>query len=204
MCAAIASARLPHLPAGEMKWTKVSNSKLPAYLRVVDAFFDVPKRSSGPHFHSLVVDMHRVNDRRFNDGSRDLGFNKEVYQLLMKQRRLYPKSIFHVYPDYRSTPNSPEELRLVLNRGARKSGDNRDWPFRRIHWRQSEDEPCIQLVDILIGALGFQLNGHINAADASPAKRELSLHITERAGIRDIMRDTARAGTFTMWHRQLQ
>lgn len=37
--AEIIKCRLPELPYGEMKWTKVSRSKLGAYQRVVNAFF---------------------------------------------------------------------------------------------------------------------------------------------------------------------
>ena len=37
----IAQARLPELPSGTMKWGKVSRSKLAAYIRVVDRFFEL-------------------------------------------------------------------------------------------------------------------------------------------------------------------
>ena len=47
------TARLPELPAGEMKWTKVSRTKLPAYKRVVDLFFS-DRMASRAHFHSLI------------------------------------------------------------------------------------------------------------------------------------------------------
>jgi hypothetical protein len=77
--AAFARARLPELPAGELKWTKVSATKLPAYERVIREFFAASKSPDGPHFHALVVDTTRINDRRFNQGSRELGFNKEVH-----------------------------------------------------------------------------------------------------------------------------
>ena len=36
-------ARLPELPRAEMKWTKVSQSKLAAYQRFVDIFFSTPR-----------------------------------------------------------------------------------------------------------------------------------------------------------------
>lgn len=200
----IAVARLPELPAGELKWTKVSRRMLPAYKRVVDAYFKLSTPIYGPHFHSLVVDTSKLKDGVYNDGSRELGFNKEVYQLLMKLRRLYPNTLYHVYPDHRSTPTTPEELRLVLNRGAKKLGDARDWPFRRVHWRKSDEEICIQVVDLMIGAIAFRLNGHHLAKDASPAKIELSQHILQRAHIVDVTRDTTTRGHFTIWHRQLR
>jgi hypothetical protein len=197
-------ARLPELPHGEMKWTKVSRSKLPAYQRVVDLFFDRASVETHPHFHSLVVDTLKIDDATYNEGDREAGFNKEVYQLLLKIRRLYREPLFHVYPDYRSTPSSTEELRLIVNRGSAKKGDLRDWPFRRIHFRDSKDEAFLQIVDILIGALAFPLNGHDKAINASQAKCALSDHVIRRAPILDVFRDTTVRGWFTIWHRRLR
>jgi hypothetical protein len=197
----IAKARLPELPNNEMKWTKVSKAKLPAYKRVVDAFFD---RSESIHFHSLFVDTTKQDHKKFNGGDSEIGFNKEVYQLANKVSQLCPNDYFHIYPDYRDTKSTPEELRLILNRGAAKRGDPRDWPIRRIQFRDSKDVQLLQLVDILIGAIAFQLNGHDKAPDASAAKVELAKHVMTRAAITDITKGTSRTGRFTVWPRRLR
>lgn len=202
LCEAIQTARLPELPQGEMGWVKVSRSKLVAYRRVVDLFFDAAW--SDVHFHAAVIDTARQDHRRFNAGNREIGFSKEIYLLMQKCRRLYGNDLFHVYPDRRTTSQRLEELRLILNRGARKSGDNRDWPFRRLHWRDSSDCLQIQLADILTGALAFHLNGHVKEPNASPAKVELSDAILRTASIKNVFRDTAVRGKFTVWHRQLR
>lgn len=197
----LAKARLPELPKGELKWTKVSKTKLPAYKRFVDVLFDLPKIV---HFHSLVVDSTRLDHKRFNAGDREIGFNKEIYQLAMKFARLYRADIFHLYPDRRETTQKPEDLRLMLNRGCVKKGDKRDWPFRRCQFRDSTATPQLQLVDVVIGALAYKLNGHDKLPGASPAKTELSAYILNRAGIADVTKDTAISGPFTLWHRQLR
>lgn len=197
----IQTARNPELPHGEAKWVKVSRGKLNAYKRIVDTFFD---NQNLVHFHSLYVDTSQINHTKFNAGDRDIGFNKEVYQLAMKAARLYGKHFFHLYPDHRDTKNSPEELRLILNRGCAKKGDKRDWPFRRAQFRDSKKTLQLQLADILIGAIAFQLNGHANATHASPAKTELSDYVLKRAGIADVAKGTARVGKFTIWPRQLK
>jgi hypothetical protein len=198
----ILEARLPELPSGETKWSKVSKSKLAAYKRVVDVLFNNP---NSVHFHSLVVDTTLIDHRRYNAGSREIGFNKEIYQLGMKFSRLYSTALFHLYPDSRETTQRPEDLRLILNRGCRKNGDKRDWPFRRCQFRDSKTTLPLQLVDILIGSLAYRLNGHDKAQGASPAKSELSSYILERAKIADPFRDTARAATpFSVWHRKLR
>ena len=87
----------------------------------------------------------------------------------------------------------------------RKTGDDkRDWPYRRVQFRDSKETILIQLTDILSGALVYHLNGHRHENDASPAKCALSDHILQSAGVRDVFRDTAIRGKFTIWHRRLQ
>jgi hypothetical protein len=194
-------ARLPELPHGEMKWIKVSTGKLQAYMRFVDVFFRQPRGTID--FHSIIVDTTKQKHAIFNQGSREIGFNKEIYQLVMKCGRIY-NTLFHIYPDYRDTNQRPEELRLILNRGARKTGDKRDWPYRRLQFRDSKATILLQLADILSGALAYHLNGHRLVQNASPAKCTLSDHILQSAGIQNVFRGTPIRGKFTVWHRQLR
>jgi Protein of unknown function (DUF3800) len=196
----VMEARLPELPKGEAKWTRVSMSKLAAYKRIVDVLF---KNIEAIHFHSLVVDTTLLDHRRFNEGNREIGFNKEIYQLAMKFARLYPY-LFHVYPDYRETTQKPEDLRTILNRGCAKKLDSREWPFRRCQFRDSKDTLLLQLVDILIGGIAYRLNGHDKALNAALAKDELSSYILRCAGVSDPFKDTAQAADFTIWHRRLR
>ena len=198
---ALLATRFPELPNGEMKWGKVSKTKLPAYVRVIDLFFSNEFRDL--HFHSLVVDTSKHDHRRFNSGSREIGFNKEVFQLAQKFGRLYPAR-FHIYPDERKTDQRPEDLRLMLNRYINKKLPERDWPFRRVQFRDSKKTPLLQLADTLSGAIAYRLNGHDRQPGASPAKSSLSQYVLERAGVRDAFHDTNIRGRFTIWHRQLR
>ena len=201
--AEVARCRLPELPFGEMKWNKVSNGKLDAYRRVIDAFFysDALKPA---HFHSLVVDTHQLDHHAYNQGSREIGFNKEIYQLASKFARNYGGRIFHCYPDQRNTSQRPEDLRDILNHGRRKAGDSRDWPFRRCHFRCSKQAPLLQITDLLIGAIAYHLNGHIHSGEASPPKVDLAKHVMDRARVKNPTIDTSVSGKFTIWHRRLR
>lgn len=204
LAAEIARARLPELPNGEMGWVKVSRSKLEAYRRVVDAFFDNPQRYGPYEFHSLAVDTHQIRDNVWNQGSREVGFNKEIFQICNKVARLHSARLIRVYLDSRDTKSSPDELRLILNRYRARKGDRRDWPFRRVHFRNSADCQIMQLVDVLLGGVAYRLNGHHLAENASPPKIDLSNHILRRARVADVTRDTFVTGKFTIWHRQLR
>jgi hypothetical protein len=196
-------ARSLDLPQGEMGWVKVSRTKLPAYKRFVEAFF----RKNGLallDFHSIVVDTRQLDDRQYNGGSREAGFNKEIYQLIQKFGRLYRNHEFDVYLDERSTPIDPEELRTIVNHGMRLRTGSREWPVRRLHFRKGADCHGIQIVDVLLGAVAFHLNGHRMKRDASAAKCELSDYVLYLAKVADVRRDTALTGRFTIWHRQLR
>lgn len=208
---ALMAARLPELPQGEMAWTKVSRSKLPAYEKFVEKLFE---RRWPVAFHCLVIDTHKIKDRTFNNGSREIGYNKEIYQLLMKAWRLERSRNFHVYLDKRNvtSPPSPEiaeqmslsRLRYIVNCGIRKRELSADWPMRRIHFRESKDCMLMQAADILLGAVGYHVNGHRMLPNASGAKSSLSDRILRLAQVSNPMADTAAAGRFTIWHRQLR
>ena len=200
--AAFDQLRRPELPEHELKWGRVSKAKFGPYLRIAHAFWSRPEFLCA-HFHALVVDTHRLDHEKFNQGSSEVGFNKEIYQLAMKFRREYT-NLFHLYLDYRDTNQKPEDLRLILNRGAARKNDKRDWPFRRCHFRNSKDCTPLQLVDIFIGAIAYQLNGHASNPAASPARRGLSRRILASAHIKNPFVDTKRSGRFTIWHRQLK
>ncbi len=200
---AISEARLPQLPHGEMKWGKVSPSKFIAYQRTANSFFE-HEAFANAHFHCIVIDTSRQDHQKYNNSDREVGFNKEIYQLANKCARLYPRDYFHVYPDQRETPFPPEQLRLILNSGRRKAGDLRSWPFRRWQFRDSKSSLLLQLTDILLGAVAYRVNGHAQSPDASPAKLDFSNYVLAKAKVPDAMIDTSMAGKFTIWHRRLR
>lgn len=113
-------ARFSQLPYGEMKWTKVSTAKLPAYRKVVEVALSEDFARRGVEFHCVVVDTSKIRDSIYNNGSREIGFNKEIYQLAMKCFRLHKNGLFHVYLDRRETPFPTQKLRDILNLGAKK------------------------------------------------------------------------------------
>lgn len=157
------------------------------------------------HFHSNVVDTSQLRHRVFNAGDREIGFNKEIYQLVLKCGRLYPRSVFHVFPDRRSTAHSTEELRTIINHGMHKKlGRSRDWPVRKLHYSDWEQRPLLQIADLFAGAIAYHCNGHGQREGASQARIQLASQIFELARVRSPMQDTAIQGKFTIWHRVLR
>jgi len=200
----IAELKQQYRISKEMKWTRVSRYHLGAYKALVDIFFDAPSHVGPFEFHSLAIEMAKRNEAAFNSGSKETGFNKEVYQIIQKFRRLHRNVNFHVYLDYRDSSQPISETRTILNFGARKHNDARDWPFRRLHMRDSKATLSLQLVDILLGAVAYKLNGHYDAPSASPHKKALCDHVLSRGNIKTVRFDTAIKGKFTLWHRRLR
>jgi hypothetical protein len=67
----------------ELKWRKVSRSKLAECKRFLDYFLTL-NTADQLHFKCIVLDTHQFDHRRFNAGDTEIGFYKFYYQLLLK------------------------------------------------------------------------------------------------------------------------
>jgi hypothetical protein len=177
-----------------IKWEKAKGHNLAGYKRVVDAYFYFVKKHNLPirkhcNIHCIAVDttVKAAHDRKYSGGDIDIGFNKELYFLCVKViAPKYPKALFHVYPDRRSTKQKPADAQKIMNFGMRKYGDTRDWPFRRVQFGDPERSQALQVVDIIIGALAFKLNGHYDNPSANKSKKELCDHVLRLSKINNV------------------
>jgi hypothetical protein len=179
-----------------IKWEKVNAYNLASYMRVIDAYFSFPMRHKMPlskdlQIHCLAVDTSKKTLKATGDGDVEISFAKEFYFLCVPLigKRL-PKALFHLYPDRRTTNQSLIEARKIMNAGARKHGDKRPWPYRELKFEDPEVKQALQVVDIVIGAIAFRLNGHYAKPGAKAAKRTLSDYILKRAKIADPYKTT--------------
>lgn len=185
-----------------MKWSKVSRTKLQAYKDLSSYILDRIEQGS-VSFHCLFADTSQFDHKRYNQGSKEIGFNKLVYQCLLHCfLRTYAPSYprLHVYLDRRTTRHSTIELRGMLNRGAANDWGIEGWPVRRLDFRDSKHCEMLQLNDVILGCIGFRKNGHHMAPDASASKVDLARHIESKLRVRDITRATTRhERRFTVW-----
>ena len=189
-----------------IKWQKVKNHNVAAYKKVIDAFFSSLTSCEVPvgkriDVHCLVVDTRKRDLRKTGDGDADIGFNKQIYFLcsVMIRARL-AKQLFHVYPDRRTTTHSLTEAKNIMNHGARKYGA-KGWPFRRLEFEDPERCQALQVVDIIIGALAYRLNGHYQKPEANAAKKALCDYILQRGRITDPFGNTPYGWRITVLHR---
>lgn len=193
----------------ELKWQKVSNQKLSEYRCFVDHFFAL-NNSKQAYFNSLIVDSHQVHNHEFNQGSREVGFYKFYYQLLLhcfghKLCSHDPGAKIHVIMDHRTTSYRLEDLRQILNNGMKSRYGISTRPFITVEPRDSKESEVLQINDILLGAVGFQKNGLHLIAGSRPAKIELANYIAKEAGLPNLKESTPRSQKrFTIWNFRLQ
>lgn len=146
-----------------------------------------------------------MNHRLYNEGDKELGFNKMLFQLLYSLARKYKsRPRFYAYLDYRTTKHTPERLRDMLNRKAARDLRVTHNPFRVCQFRQSHEVRLIQATDILTGAIAFKLNQHDVVVGAAVQKVELMNHITSEMNLRSLAYSTTYAqremSNVDIWH----
>ena len=167
----------------EMKWSLVSKSNLEAYKRFVTAVFDFRIKHQlsslkDISIRCLAVDTSAKPIKRTGEGDRETGFEKEFYFLCnVAVARRYRSQLFSLYLDRKYVRRRLRETRDILNYGAYKWGDKRNYPFRRLNFEDPEKCMALQAVDIYMGALASLLNRRHEALDANPAKKELADYI---------------------------
>jgi hypothetical protein len=171
----------------EIGWSSCKRGDYESYKAVVDAFFEFKKGMAPSSFHSCkfhcsVADTHVIG-RSYATGEKgQRGFEREIYyHCLLLARSYYDQNLFHIYPDDRSWKTAPRDLSLIMNRGIKRQGDKRDYPFRRFLPCSSHEIQALQVSDILLGALMYRFNGRYDGPQATPDKRMLSDYILTRA-----------------------
>jgi hypothetical protein len=166
--AQIGDLRARHSVHGEFKWTRVSPSRLPFYLDLVNLFFD----SDAMRFRCLVLPANQLDAIRFHHGDNELMFYKFYYQLL--HNWILDFNTYQVFTDLRTNrvKQRLERLRQILD------SSNYFAEVASVQALPSEQLDLLQLADVLIGAVGYRFH-HGNA---SPAKLAVSQEIETRLG----------------------
>ena len=154
---------------GEVKWSKVSTSRLPAYKTLVDFFFGEDLK-----FRVIVVDQSKLDVARYHGGDRELGFYKFYYEMLIKW--LTKDNQYLILVDFKQNRGADRytTLRTVLERKLKGIAWITDLTV--IDSRQS---PLAQLCDILTGAVAASWCQDL---ETSRPKALLAQHIAGRLG----------------------
>lgn len=136
----------------EIKWTKVSQGKLPFYQRIVDYFFD----DDDLCFRGLLIpDKGALNHGKFAQ-DHDAWYYKMYFQML---KAIFDESNrYRIYIDIKDTLGVRKIAKLhdVLCNNIYDFDRN---IVERLQQIRSHESALLQLADLLIGAVGYHNRG---------------------------------------------
>jgi hypothetical protein len=135
-------------PKFEVKWTKVSQAKLPFYQQLVDYFFD----DDHLHFRALVVPDKALLKHDEYGQDHDTWYYKMYFDML--KTIFAPDASYRVYLDIKDTRGASKVQRLheIL------CNNERDFSreiIQRVQLVHSSEVEHLQLADLLIGAVSY-------------------------------------------------
>jgi len=155
----------------EIKWTKVSPSKLDFYLDLIDFFFD----DSDLRFRCLVVpDKSILSHESFNQ-THDQWYYKMYYDML--KEILSPDSHYRVFIDIKDTLGG-DKVRDLHDVLCNSKLDFERKIVERIQQVHSHESEQLQLADLLIGAVKY-VNTEVFTSEAKVA---IVNRVRERSG----------------------
>lgn len=133
----------------EIKWTKVSASKIDFYLELLTYFWDNPNLC----YRGLVATgKDHLDHEKYNDGDNDLWYYKMYF--LMLDPIVNPLNEYQILVDIKDTRGGMrvKKLREVL---CNNKYDFRQEVIKQIVQINSKESEILQLADLINGALGF-------------------------------------------------
>jgi hypothetical protein len=190
----------------EIKWTKVSNGKLPNYKSLaVGAFGWIGRKQLA--FHAAAIRRSQLRTAVFHDGDFELELNRFMYDLIFHchLRQLPDGARIKIHPDRRCERGEKIcRLQECLNAGIRRDHGWQRYRVVSVEPVDSKRENVSQINDVLMGAIGFHCNNRHAGSESSAAKIELAAHIATLAGLPDLRVNTPKHMThFGIWQRDL-
>lgn len=171
---------------GELKWTKVSDKYLPVYRELIDLFFTFIDGGT-IRFCVMLIDTHNPAVQKYDNIKRD-GYFKFLYQLYLHNCKV--PGIYKIYPDKITNPQHKinlEKLRIALDKSlAKKFAELVPPENKPEHYVQtiaavnSKKSQILQMVDVVIGAIGYFQNRHFQQSGAKKAKIELMKYVFDK------------------------
>lgn len=158
----------------EIKWNKVSKSKIIYYKQLIDYFFN----SDLLRFRAMIINKSQLNHEKFNQ-THDDWYYKMYYELL--KNLIEPKDYNYIYLDIKDTKSTKkvENVKKYLNI---KMAEYEYKPIKHIQSINSQESSIMQLTDLLIGAIGYRNREMYKKENSSIAKKELMEYISEKSG----------------------
>lgn len=154
----------------EVKWNKVSISKVDFYKDLIDYFFD----NEDLKFRAIVVDLNTFDN---NKGDYDTFYYKMYYYLLRCMVNIKDDNKYNIFLDIKDTRSAYKERKLQECLCSNKYDFKKE--FISIQSVKSHHVQLIQLADLLSGAISYKNRSKKENA----GKLALIKRIEERANL---------------------
>lgn len=131
----------------EIKWTKVSPSKINFYTDLINYFFKNPYLN----FRAIVIKDKDKLEHKLFDQTHDDWYYKMYYLML---RRIINNNNNHIYIDLKDT-NGAEKVDRLRNYLCNSLHDFNRQKISKMQLIRSEESQLLQLTDLLIGAISY-------------------------------------------------
>lgn len=177
----------------EMKWVKVSANKRQAYIDLVNYFFSKPELK----FRILVVDNKEDLDHNAFNQDHSTWYYKMYYHMLNPV--INTSDSYYIYMDKKDT-RTKSRVNVLWEVLSNKKYDYAHQIIPRIQVIQSHEVQIMQLVDILMGAVSYEIRG----LDGMQTKLDLAELVKFHTGRIDFTRNSSLAQEkFNLFHLQL-
>lgn len=174
---------------GEFKWTKVSQKYLLVYEQLVDIFFNWIAKDQA-RFCSMLIDTQNEEVVKQSNIKKE-GYFKLLYQLYLQNSKI--PAIYKIFPDRITNPKQHKVDFAKLDECLEASFKNKFSPLlnpttilpskgyvHNITPIDSKSSPFIQVVDVIMGALGYFQNRHFTKPNPKEAKIELMKYVLNK------------------------
>lgn len=165
--------KLRHHTPVEIKWSKLSTSRIPLYKELIDYFFNNPL-----WFRCILVKKkEQLDHTQFYSGSPDNFYYNLVYHLLLPNKD--QDCLYKVYLDIKDTRGRDRLKKIKEAFQAHHKGESPFIHFQHLH---SHESPLFELVDLFIGAITYKASEDHTKPGASTTKSTIINYIEEQSG----------------------
>ena len=159
----------------ELKWTKISPAKNDLYKDLVNYFFD----DDDLHFRGVIIpDKSKLDHAKYNQ-THDAWYYKMYFDML--KVIFSPVDHYEIYIDIKDS-NSAKKVKKLREVCCNSVYDFSQKLIQRLQLIRSDEVQIMQVVDIIIGAIGYENRIFPEGFVKSEAKQEIVALIKKRSG----------------------
>ncbi len=189
----------------EFKWGKVSRSYLPHYKEFVDIFFD----HENVQFRCFAVEECKI-DYSYHKDDENINHAENAFYAfyrLFLSRNMTIGDTHQVVVDKRNDLKKKSgdqsgrlcQMKDLINLWAEVERSSGKPLVSHVEARDSKKSDTIQMNDLLLGAVGYDLTGYRNVSGAAPHKGDFCHYLESKLGCDSLKDFRVRTPDFNLW-----